>query len=147
MYEKRGEGAVDGDLLVRVAGLSHASQRWLRMALLAIEDLETDTAKPSRRRRGQRKGEEEAVRERPVGNLEDVIRGKSTLDAQLEAYPELSDEMEGLAEVIDMLREAGAARRRTGEQILREEILGREGEQKADDDEPPPDEEPDEEIS
>jgi hypothetical protein len=72
-----------------------------------------------------------------------VVKGKSTLDEQLEAYPELSEEMEGLAEVIDMLREAGEARRRTGEQILREEILGRPEEER--DEEPGAEGEEDEE--
>jgi hypothetical protein len=72
-----------------------------------------------------------------------VVKGKSTLDEQLEEYPELSEEMEGLAEVIDMLREHGAARRRTGEQILREEILGRpaESEDDSEEDDPEGDEE------
>jgi hypothetical protein len=125
MYGKGREGGLDGDLAVRLAGLSRAGQRWLRMALLAIEDLETADVAAGGRRPQRRRTDERPVKQRPAANLEDVVKGKSTLDEQLEAYPELSEEMEGLAEVIDMLREAGEARRRTGEQILREEILGR----------------------
>ena len=56
--------------------------------------------------------------------LEDVVTGKADLREHLAAYPELSEELDGMADVIDLLREAGARRRRRGEQILREEILG-----------------------
>jgi hypothetical protein len=142
MYQKRAEGGVDRDLMLRVAGLSRPGQRWLRMALIAIEGLDaTDTQTPERGTRPRPRGRtaEEPPKQRPAANLEDVAAGKSTLDEQLEAYPELSEEMEGLADVIDMLREAGEARRRTGEQILREEILG--GGEDAGADEPAEDEE------
>jgi len=57
-------------------------------------------------------------------DLEDVITGKANLREQLEAYPELSNELEGLGDVIDLLREAGERRRRRGEEILRELLEG-----------------------
>jgi hypothetical protein len=123
MYRESRERGVDSDLAARVGGLSRASQRWLKMALVAIGDLdvEREEAPPARQDEAP---QAPSPRHRPTANLEDVIRGKSTLDEQLEEYPELSDEMEGLADVIDLLREAGEARRRRGDQILREEILG-----------------------
>jgi hypothetical protein len=55
--------------------------------------------------------------------LEDVITGKARLE-DLDQYPELESELEGLGEIIDMLRSAGEARRKRGDEILREEILG-----------------------
>jgi hypothetical protein len=60
----------------------------------------------------------------PASSLEDVIEGRAKLDDQLDAYPELAEELEGLGEIIDLLRGVGESRRRRGEQILREEILG-----------------------
>jgi hypothetical protein len=134
MDAKMREGGLDADLLERVAGLSPAGQRWLRTVLVAIDDLQTiDERSDDGRRRTATK--EKRAPARPVANLEDVIEGKSTLDDQLEEYPELTEEMEGLAQVIDLLREQGAARRRTGEQILREEILGEPPEESAEEDE------------
>jgi len=131
MYRESRERGVDADLASRVSGLSRASQRWLKMALVAIGDLEVEREEDAPTRDPIAQPDPPTSR-RPRANLEDVITGKSTLDQQLEEYPELSDEMEGLADVIDLLREAGEARRRRGDQILREEILG-EGEEKAED--------------
>ena len=140
MYRESRERGVDADLATRISGLSRASQRWLKMALVAIGDLdvEHEEAAPARPDDGPRVRQEDEAqapspRERPAANLEDVITGKSTLSEQLEEYPELSDEMEGLADVIDLLREAGEARRKRGDQILRDEILG-EAEEKAEED-------------
>jgi len=127
MYRESRERGVDADLASRVGGLSRASQRWLKMALVALGDLDDEREEDESARGAVSVQEEPGLR--PAANLEDVITGKSTLEEQLEAYPELSDEMEGLADVIDLLREAGEARRRRGDQILREEILG-EGEEK-----------------
>ena len=73
----------------------------------------------------------------PAG-LEDVITGKARLE-DVDQYPELAGELEGLGEIIDMLRGLGESRRKRGEQILREEILG----QPPKDDEPAEDDEDD----
>lgn len=70
---------------------------------------------------------------RPAANLEDVITGKADLREQLEAYPELSSELEGLADVIDLLRETGSRRRRRGEEVLRELLEGEKGDEDAED--------------
>lgn len=118
---------VDESLIVRIATLSRGGQRWLKTAIQAIatsevvlEAEEEQASKPRRRTKAP-------ALEPPVAepaSLEDVITGKADLREHLEAYPELQDELEGLADVIDLLRESGERRRKRGEQILREEILG-----------------------
>src|SRR2546428_818691 len=113
------EGAlerIDPSLVARVAALSPAGQRWLKTALHAVNttaDLPAARGEPPRASPGRR-----------APNLEDVISGKADLREHLESYPELVEELEGLADIIDMLRDAGEKRRKRGEQILREEILG-----------------------
>jgi hypothetical protein len=54
----------------------------------------------------------------------------------MEAHPELAEELEGLSDIIDMLKEAGRKRRELGQQALEDEI------QRALDE----DEEPDEDV-
>ena len=127
---------VDEALLVRLAGLSRGGQRWLKTALQVVrstESLRADQESPvaeaeepsgylsppaplPKRKRGA------AAQGSP--SLEDVISGKANLRDHLEEYPELSEELDGLADIIDMLREAGQQRRKLGRKILREEILG-----------------------
>jgi len=116
-----GERGLDPDLAARLAGMPEAGQRWLKTALVTIRGFD-DSDPPRERAARPRK----VVEERPPqpdrrpADLEDVITGKARLEDQLEAYPELADELEGLSEVIDLLREAGQARRRKGEDVLRE---------------------------
>ena len=111
---------VDESLFRRVSSLSLGEQRWLKLAIQALRTTEAgptvepethDEAPPQPRRL-------------KAANLEDVITGKANLRDQLESYPELAGELEGLADVIDMLREAGERRRRKGEDILRELLEG-----------------------
>ena len=113
---------IDDSLVVRLASLSSNSQRWLKTAIQAIrssEGAQLPDDEPY---------EEPAPQKPPLlksaANLEDVITGKADLRDQLEAYPELSNELEGLADVIDLLREAGERRRRRGEEVLRELLEG-----------------------
>lgn len=115
---------IDESLITRVAALSPGTQRWLKTAIHAITttDVEGPPAE-SRRPRAGPAPQLEPPAKRPA-SLEDVITGKADLREQLESYPELSEELDGLADIIDMLREAGDRRRKRGEQILREEILG-----------------------
>ena len=114
---------VDPSLVVRVAALSPSSQRWLKTAIQAIRSTAAGAAEGA-------EGTEERPRPRPTrlqkpaANLEDVITGKADLREQIESYPELSNELEGLADVIDLLREAGERRRKRGEEILRELLEG-----------------------
>jgi hypothetical protein len=117
---------VDPALISRVATLSPGGQRWLKTAIQAIRSIpllaeEEETPQlPAAKPRAPRRREPAP----PPPGLEDVITGKADLK-DLDAYPELSEELEGLGEIIDMLRGLGESRRRRGEQILREEILGR----------------------
>jgi hypothetical protein len=111
---------IDDALFRRVAGLPPGGQRWLKTAIRY-------RTMPSARKT-MRLGPAEARwpgAETPLpGGLEDVLTGKARLEDQLESYPELADELKGMGDIIDMLREQGEQRRKTGEQILREEILG-----------------------
>lgn len=131
----RGDGRlsrIDETLAARAGALSRGSQRWLKTMLHAIRALEVgeEARAPERAHelppQGQRRaGPREAERpeDRPP-SLEEVVTGEADLREHLSAYPELADELEGLADVIDMLREAGERRRKWGEKIFREEILG-----------------------
>ncbi len=145
---------VDESLIQRLAALSPGTQRWLKTALQSIVTMPSptdtdDEAPPVRDIPSFLQSEvrdeappatpfsppvqssppvnldieREPEREHP-SPLEDVIAGKSKLDEQLETYPELADELEGIGDVIDMLRDLGESRRRRGEDILREDILG-----------------------
>jgi len=111
---------VDVSLFRRVSSLSLGEQRWLK---LAIQALRTTDAAPTLEPETHEEPPPQPRRLR-AANLEDVITGKANLREQLESYPELAGELEGLADVIDMLREAGERRRRKGEDILRELLEG-----------------------
>lgn len=131
---------VDPELAARVAQLSPGGQRWLKTALQTIRisplldekearpddvhERAAATSPPRAREPNAESAAEPQTRVEPVSSLEDVIEGRAKLDEQLETYPELAEELEGLGEIIDLLRGAGEARRKRGEQILREEILG-----------------------
>lgn len=113
---------LDEALMRKVASLAPGTQRWLKTTLQAVQT----SSLPS-----QEDGPEvtrgttaPAKRKSTPSTLEDVIEGKADLRDQLDAYPELREELDGIADIIDLLREGGARRRRKGEQILREEILG-----------------------
>lgn len=117
---------VDPELAARVAALSRGGQRWLKTVLQAVKTT-GDAYSADEPRRGERRPQSpgpKRERERPPAGLEEVVTGQADLREQLEAFPELAEELEGLAEIIDILREAGEKRRRLGEKILREEILG-----------------------
>lgn len=120
------ERGLDPDLVERLAEMPAPGQRWLKTALVAIRGFDDsepprEAAPPARRSTARTPVEEDApLPERRPADLEDVITGKARLEEQLEAYPELEEELEGLSDVIDLLREAGQARRRKGEDVLRE---------------------------
>ncbi len=115
---------LDESLALRISRLSPGSQRWLKTMLHAIRVSQVGEASE-----GEGVVEPEGAKgvkappERPP-SLEDVITGQADLREHLRSYPELAEELEGLADIIDMLREAGEQRRRRGEKIFREEILG-----------------------
>jgi hypothetical protein len=119
---------IDDSLVARLATFSRGGQRWLKTAIQAIAttDVATDVEEEAPKKSGRRAKEPPVIEapSREAASLEDVITGKADLRDHLEAYPELQEELDGLADVIDLLREAGEKRRKRGEQILREEILG-----------------------
>src|SRR6266487_3826191 len=85
---------VDESLFRRVSSLSLGEQRWLK---LAIQALRTTDAAPTLEPETHEEPPPQPRRLR-AANLEDVITGKANLREQLESYPELAGEMEGLAE-------------------------------------------------
>ena len=135
MARDRSDDDIDDALFRRVAGLPPGGQRWLKTAIQVIRTMPS-TSEEDEDDWGLPEPPVAEERETPLpGGLEDVLTGKARLEDQLESYPELADELKGMGDIIDMLREQGEQRRKTGEQILREEILG---------DHPPEEEEPDE---
>lgn len=131
---------VDPALLSRIARLTPGGQRWLKTAIVTMrtmparaEDTESQTDQPVEVP-PQLQKRPRAVEKRPP-DMEDIITGKVDIK-ELDKYPELAEQLEGMGEVIDMLRGLGESRRKRGEQILRDEILGtREDRQPTEDDE------------
>jgi hypothetical protein len=126
MADQQKVSGVDESLVARVASLSEGSQRWLKTAIHAIRSGEVAPAQRAEAREKRRPAARPQVVKPPAADLEDVITGKADLREHLEAYPELSKEFEGLADVIDLLRESGERKRRRGEEILRELLEGEE---------------------
>ena len=121
---------LNGQLAGRIARMSGGSQRWLKTALQTIAandemlDVDQDTAAEPAPRWEERPDAPPEERQRRAVDLEDVLSGKVSLESELADYPELAEEMDGLGDIIDMLRDAGKRRRERGEDILREELLG-----------------------
>jgi hypothetical protein len=142
MVKRTTLGNVDPALLSRIATLSPGGQRWLKTAIQTMRTMPVGAdnaselpAEPPPQLRRRRPGRT-PTEKKPAGppDMEDIITGKADIK-ELDAYPELAEQMEGMGEVIDMLRGLGEARRKRGEQILREEILGQpEAERPRDDD-------------
>jgi len=131
---------VDPSLIVRVSSLSRGSQRWLKTAIQVLHSSDIGAvAEPQATEAPAPPRKKPSPLQKPAANLEDVITGKADLREQLESYPELSNELEGLADVIDLLREAGDRRRKRGEDILRELLEGEEEQTEGDEghEEPP----------
>jgi hypothetical protein len=117
------EPKIDRELLGRVASLTPGQQRWLRTVLDSVLAMGGPPARrpaaEERPRARPRPPEREAAPERPRQGLDDVLRGEEVSE---EDYPELADELRGIADIADLLRESGRARRRFGEDIQR--LLG-----------------------
>ncbi|HEV8573739.1 MAG TPA: hypothetical protein VGR43_03425, partial [Dehalococcoidia bacterium] len=89
---------IDESLVRRVSSLSRDSQRWLRTAIQAIRSSEVTPARvPEPEPEEEPRRGKPPAQLKPPANLEDVITGKADLREQLESYPELSNELEGLA--------------------------------------------------
>jgi hypothetical protein len=129
---------IDLDVLLRVASSSRATQRWLKTAIHTIREMpparEDYVPPPSRPPRHVSIAEPRPLPEpeRMPSDLDDLLTGKADLKEQLESHPDLAEELEGLSDIIDMLRGLGKERRKMGEDILREGMLG----PAADDEEP-----------
>ena len=129
---------IDRQVLRSVAASSRATQRWLKTALQTIRTmppageaaLRVRPARPDPAPDPQ--PEPDAAPESRPPDLDDLLTGRRSLKEQLEARPELAEELEGLADVIGMLRELGQERRKKGEDILGDDFL-----RPVDDDEEP----------
>ena len=93
------------------------------------ERLPPSAHKDRPRRRSEERPEPERRREERPHDLDDVIAGRASMEDELANYPELAGELEGLGDIINMLRDLGQSRRKRGEEILREDILGKEEEE------------------
>ena len=116
---------IDETLLAQVAALPHGGQRWLRTALHTIATIEPETEVEEKRPRPAPRREAKPPQpDRPsagrAGSLDEVLSGEAGLKEQVEAYPELAEELKGIADIADLLRELGRERRRLGEDALRE---------------------------
>jgi len=122
---------VDRELLGRVAALTPGQQRWLRTVLQSVFTMEVP-----RRRRAEEEPEErprrakprpatpEAAKEPRRRGLEELISGEGGSE---EDFPELADELKGIADIADLLREGGRERRRFGDELMRLFESGEEG--------------------
>ncbi len=114
---------VDRELLGRVAALTPGQQRWLRTVLQSVFTMETP-----RKRRAEEEPEERPRRAKPQPaaseaaeeprrrGLEELISGEGGSE---EDFPELADELNGIADIADLLREGGRERRRFGDELMR----------------------------
>ncbi len=127
---------IDRQVLRRIAGSSRATQRWLKTALQTIRTMPPAGEAALRVRPAPPEPAPDPEPERRAPDLDDLLTGRRSLKEQLEARPELADELEELADVIGMLRELGQERRKKGESILGDDFLS-----PVDDDE-----EPDEDV-
>lgn len=116
----RSEPKIDRELLGRVASLTRGQQRWLRTVLQSVFTMEPATKRPAQeerpRRAGPRRAEPEPAREPRRQDLDDLLSGE---DVSAKEYPELAEELEGIGDIADLLRESGRERRRFGEEIMR----------------------------
>jgi len=114
---------IDSQVLRRVAGTSRATQRWLKTALQTIRTM-PPAGEAALRVRPARPAPVEDPAPPPAPepqapDLDDLLTGRRSLKEHIDARPELAEELEGLADVIDMLRDLGRERRKEGEDILR----------------------------
>ena len=114
---------VDRELLGRVAALTPGQQRWLRTVLQSVFTMEVpgkrraeeEAAERPRRAKPQPAAPEAAEEPRRRG-LEELISGEGGAE---EDFPELADELKGIADIADLLREGGRERRRFGDELMR----------------------------
>ncbi len=112
---------MDRELLGRVAALTSGQQRWLRTVLQSVFTMETpkkrrgeEEAEERPQRRKRRSAAPEAEEEPRRRGLEELLSGEKGSE---EDFPELADELKGIADIADLLREGGRERRRFGEEL------------------------------
>ena len=117
------EPKVDRELLGRVAALTSGQQRWLRTVLQSIFTMEASPGRasrgeaPERPRQAKPKTAKPAPAEEPRRQgLDKLLSGEGAAE---EEYPELADELKGMGDIADLLREGGRERRRFGEELMR----------------------------
>jgi hypothetical protein len=121
---------MDRELLGRVAALTSGQQRWLRTVLQSIFTMEASPGRSAGRvAREEAEMREERPREakpktaKPAPAEEPRRQGLDKLlsgeGASEEEYPELADELKGIGDIADLLREGGRERRRFGEELMR----------------------------
>ena len=114
---------MDRELLGRVAALTPGQQRWLRTVLQSVFTMETGRKRRAEeeqeerpRRRKSRPAAPEGAEEPRRRGLEELISGEGGAE---EDFPELADELKGIADIADLLREGGRERRRFGDELMR----------------------------
>jgi hypothetical protein len=121
----RTEPKVDRELLGRVASLTRGEQRWLRTVLQSVLTMEPPSRRADEEERPHRAEPRAAAREhaqepgrQPAQrqDIDDLLGGEGV---SAEDYPELADELKGIGDIADLLRESGGERRRFGEEIMR----------------------------
>lgn len=120
---------MDRELLGRVAALTSGQQRWLRTVLQSIFTMEASPGRSARRAAEEAEMREERPRQakpktaKPASAEEPRRQGLDKLlsgeGASEEEYPELADELKGIGDIADLLREGGRERRRFGEELMR----------------------------
>ncbi len=122
---------MDRELLGRVAALTPGQQRWLRTVLQSVFTMETPGKRRAEeepderpRRRERRPAAPEAAEEPRRRGLEELISGKGGSE---EDFPELAEELKGIGDIADLLREGGRERRRFGEELMHLFESGEEG--------------------
>ena len=122
---------MDGTLLRHLAGLSSGSQRWFRTTLQAIvtADLPDEEgeakAEPSERRPAAAAG---------GPTLDRAVGGEGDARREAREHADLPEELKGIAEIADLLRESGRQHRQMGDDILRQELEEDEEEEPRDED-------------
>ncbi len=122
---------VDRELLGRVAALTPCQQRWLRTVIQSVFTMETpgkrrgeEEPEERPRRRERRPAPPEAAEEPRRRGLEELLTGKGGSE---EDFPELAEELKGIGDIADLLREGGRERRRFGEELMHLFESGEEG--------------------
>ena len=119
---------MDRELLGRVAALTSGQQRWLRTVLQSIFTMEASPGRSARRVAEEAEMREERPRQakpktaKPAPAEEPRRQGLDKLlsgEGAAEEYPELADELKGIGDIADLLREGGRERRRFGEELMR----------------------------